>query len=795
MKKVIFLTLAVFFTSIFPLPNSAWSESESSLLLYIPAILAGSQGGTTTVNDNITVIDENNVAEIVSSNTDAAGETELQLSGNLASSAQDGSILYLLSGADDRFPFGITGKVLSASSNADGTKTVVLGEATYADIVKEASFDMNNITLDASNFVGVIAPAAVEAISPMSAALTESASDGSVYSFRDGAIVVRRATDRNRAMYSAEEGGTIDAGTVSLNMKVDLFKMGIDASRMSPIDAQTSVGFVIKGSLSKIKLTNEYDFSLFEGGLKSLDMRVDGDFNFDVKFNGKGSVKFGYFSQAWNEVKDEAFKAFGVSAKLTGLSVKEKIGKFPLAGLVWSVPCSSTCPVITGRTQTPLRQAKALGVIVWLYLTAEGEFSLDGNLTLAHLNPAGMSVGIKKPYGGDFQLINSLTKKSAAACLIEPLKLDGTAGLQVKAGITTDVDFFASGVHLANAGMDIGGLFKAQATGKAGYCINNPGESGSWKGEMCFSGGLGAGLIARGAAKVGVKIDTSWKDVSLDLEYSKQIPAEEDIDQEGRHGLWYYTSLFDTCMPKLRLNDTGITWSGNYKSGNNTACIASSTPDGDNVVAAQDCSHGRDATHNDDSDGDAGFSYTKLDSNGEPLANQNADYATTPWACVKDNVTGLIWEVKTDDNGLHDKDDGYSWYNTDPTTNGGSDGYDIGYGYDSGFYRCYRSDSSDSSTFCNTEAYVDRVNAAGWCGASDWRMPTRKELKNLVHHGCLDPAIDINYFPNTRSSSYWSGSPYAYNSDNAWGVVFSNGDSYGGSRGSGNAVRLVRGGQ
>ena len=103
----------------------------------------------------------------------------------------------------------------------------------------------------------------------------------------------------------------------------------------------------------------------------------------------------------------------------------------------------------------------------------------------------------------------------------------------------------------------------------------------------------------------------------------------------------------NSSVVAVPLNDTGITWSGNYASGNNTECIASTTPDGDNVVAAQDCSHGRDATHNDDSDGHAGFSYTKLDSNGVPLANQNADYATTPWACVRDNVTGLIWEVKT----------------------------------------------------------------------------------------------------------------------------------------------------
>lgn len=155
------------------------------------------------------------------------------------------------------------------------------------------------------------------------------------------------------------------------------------------------------------------------------------------------------------------------------------------------------------------------------------------------------------------------------------------------------------------------------------------------------------------------------------------------------------------------LNDTGITWSGNYKIGNNATCVSSTTPDGDNVFAAQDCSHGSDISHNDDSDGLAGFSYTKLDSSGQPLANQQADYATTPWACVQDNVTGLIWEVKTDDGGLHDKDDRYTWYNTNPNTNGGSDGDHGGANN-----MCFGYSSNDVAAWCNTQAYLSRVNAA-----------------------------------------------------------------------------------
>jgi hypothetical protein len=239
------------------------------------------------------------------------------------------------------------------------------------------------------------------------------------------------------------------------------------------------------------------------------------------------------------------------------------------------------------------------------------------------------------------------------------------------------------------------------------------------------------------------------------------------------------------------LNDTGMTWSGNYFYGNNTTCIASTTSNGDNVVAAQDCSHGRDATHNDDSDGHAGFSYTKLNSNGVLLANQNVDYATTPWACVQDKVTGLIWEVKTDDGGLHDKDDTYTWYNTDPSTNGGADGF-----ADAAVAVCFGYSGTDPVTFCNTEAYVNRVNAAGWCGASDWRMPTRKELEGLVTYDRSSPAIDLDYFPNAVSSSVWSGSPYAYVTIFAWYVGFSYGHSnYFDYRGIALSVRLVRGGQ
>ncbi|GEM_PF-6033280 len=235
--------------------------------------------------------------------------------------------------------------------------------------------------------------------------------------------------------------------------------------------------------------------------------------------------------------------------------------------------------------------------------------------------------------------------------------------------------------------------------------------------------------------------------------------------------------LSSLAMP---LNDTGITWGGDYPSGNNTTCTS-------NIGAPQDCDQGRDATHNDDSDGHAGFSFTKLDANGNPLPASAAS-----WSCVKDNVTGLIWEVKTTDGGLHDKNDSYNWYNTDASNNGGFEGY-----ADDDGNICYGYSSADPASYCNTQAFVARVNQQGWCGYHDWRMPSREELRSPVNYAISypGPTIDTNYFPNDSASAVWSASPNVYGSSDAWGLDFSYGGDDPYPKGSPHHVRLVRGGQ
>ncbi len=112
-----------------------------------------------------------------------------------------------------------------------------------------------------------------------------------------------------------------------------------------------------------------------------------------------------------------------------------------------------------------------------------------------------------------------------------------------------------------------------------------------------------------------------------------------------------------------------------------------------------------------------------------------------------------------------------------------------------------------------TETYkwddaVKRFKDVEYAGYADWRLPTNDELNTLVYCSkgkdnnddwCNDeserPTINQQAFPNTEATVFWSRSPGADYSDNAWNVVFSLGGSNINFRDNDFAGRLVRGGR
>ena len=172
------------------------------------------------------------------------------------------------------------------------------------------------------------------------------------------------------------------------------------------------------------------------------------------------------------------------------------------------------------------------------------------------------------------------------------------------------------------------------------------------------------------------------------------------------------------------------------------------------------------------------MSYTKLDGGGNALLD-----SATSWVMVKDNVTGLVWEMKNNKDGKpdysnpHDADNTYTWYDSDPTTNGGNAGTP--------------GDGTD------TEDFIKALNDANYGGYNDWRMPTISELAYIVNYSIPSPgpAIDSGYFPSTAASSYWSNTTLTKYTDHAWHVSFDYGNVRGYFKTNSYYVRAVRCGQ
>ena len=133
-----------------------------------------------------------------------------------------------------------------------------------------------------------------------------------------------------------------------------------------------------------------------------------------------------------------------------------------------------------------------------------------------------------------------------------------------------------------------------------------------------------------------------------------------------------------------------------------------------------------------------------------------------------DNLTRRVWEEKTDDDSIHDKDNIYTWSTGVP----------------------WKEDGTAFGTFLNG------LNDASFGGSRGWRIPTVAELNSLVEPGWPNcTTAPCTTVPGeTASSFYWSSSPDTRSPLDAWGVLFSSGFVGGGGKSGGLSVRAVRGG-
>jgi hypothetical protein len=156
---------------------------------------------------------------------------------------------------------------------------------------------------------------------------------------------------------------------------------------------------------------------------------------------------------------------------------------------------------------------------------------------------------------------------------------------------------------------------------------------------------------------------------------------------------------------------------------------------------------------------------------------------------ITDNTTGLLWEKKDDSDGIHDKDNTYTWGMTStPYTMNGT----------------------------MVTAFLAALNAgAGFAGHKDWRIPNINELLSIANYqyapiavepafntactsGCQTTHCSCTAYPNRP---YWSSTTVYYDPDDvcywncAWLVSYDAGTTGFNGKEQSRYVRAVRGGR
>ncbi|GEM_PF-2332752 len=386
----------------------------------------------------------------------------------------------------------------------------------------------------------------------------------------------------------------------------------------------------------------------------------------------------------------------------------------------------------------------------------------------------------------DGQLVNS---SSSLATLSFTLVVEDTlAGISRKS-IEVDILPAAQSAPVVNAGQNQV-VYQGQQVNLTGSVSNGTTNRFKWT----QTGGAFI-LDLTGTDKTTLEFEAP--DVSQASSFELQFTAENLSSNRRSSDFVTVTVLPISAFDGI--NDTGIVNCANALS-NNLTCPISNFP-------RQDAEFGRDPANASFSldktgEGEAGFDFTLLNDAGEEIFDD--EVAT----CVRDNVTGLIWEIKTD-SGFRSHTHTFTWYQPGDN-NGGDEGVQSSPANAEYPASCF---TDSNLALCNTQAYIDAVNAQNLCAGSDWRLPTVKELVSILNyaqttHKMALGGSDLQLWPNHAQPinnadpniPYWSQSSSLFGvsdpdspvTPRAWVVDLSTGNEYSYKKRNAAAILLVR---
>jgi len=246
----------------------------------------------------------------------------------------------------------------------------------------------------------------------------------------------------------------------------------------------------------------------------------------------------------------------------------------------------------------------------------------------------------------------------------------------------------------------------------------------------------------------------------------------------------------------------------------------------------------RDIDNNDtEYKGRAGFRFVKIGNDGMARTANSTNYS-----CVKDEVTGLTWQVKGPNNILtnQETDDSlpdrylmqdnsnynaanfvYAWYPSKLGTTGKGWRFTLNAGTldtatdDSDYANAacgYLKDISgrENELYCSSGAYTDEVNFLGTCGQTNWVVPSVEQLRGIIDYSkvtdysalalATDHALDSDFFDcsgndcvvsNDSNPVYWTSSQVKGAESLAWCINLQTGSVNTCNKDEGRKVMLV----
>jgi hypothetical protein len=434
----------------------------------------------------------------------------------------------------------------------------------------------------------------------------------------------------------------------------------------------------------------------------------------------------------------------------------------------------------------------------------QADFEVEVSLVLGTASAADLQLIDEQPMlllpGDDAPFV---TVRVYADSLVEG---NETARLEIQAGDLSITDgalvlAIVDATPATSVGFRSTGMTLAEGSGTRSVVLDviNPSERDAVFLSLNYNGtaGLGADYLASIGSVTIRPGETEF-----------EIPVEVIDDTLSEGGEQFTISIVSSTVDvmsselvvfipgDLSLNDTGVT---SYWNGGDFV-------DGDpGVYLGQDASVGLDASASlNEADGRAGFSFTRMDYAGNPVVG-----SLTSARCLRDENTGLTWEVKVAATSIPEGDSSmsfaefveeqvrlskldpeneeyqsyryhhvhsrwdsanyrYYWYLDDEETNGGAPGV-VGPGSFAGYMmqetcafpnETQVNFSADASR-CNSAVYAEFANSLSKCGVKDWRLPTIDELRSVVDYGIGEDGLATEYFPNMAGYTYMSQTPYA----------------------------------